>query len=133
MENAFGKLNFNGFLRFVSPRLCVSAVCLFALSLAAFAQAEIAPAPAAPRPVKIPNVQEKTLPNGLKIVVVERKNVPLVTAQLLIRNGANREKEQLAGVADMTASLLLKGTKTRTATQIAEEMEFLGGNKRQAR
>jgi len=93
----------------------------------AFAQ-EQPPAPSAPRPVKIPAVQEKTLPNNLKIVVVERKNIPLVTASLLVRSGANVEDDAVAGVADMTASLLLKGTKTRTATRIAEEMEFLGGN-----
>lgn len=86
------------------------------------------PAPSAPRSVTIPNVVEKTLPNGLKVVVVERKNVPLVTASLLIKSGANAEDEALAGVADMTASLLQKGTKTRNATQIAEQIEFLGGD-----
>ncbi len=36
--------------------------------------------------------------------------------------------DKFAGLADMTASLLTKGTKTRDATQIAEEMEFLGGS-----
>ncbi|MGI8639859.1 MAG: M16 family metallopeptidase [Pyrinomonadaceae bacterium] len=92
------------------------------------AQTETPPAPSAPRAVKIPAVQEKELPNGLKIVVVERKNVPLATVSLLVKSGANVEDEALAGVADLTASLLLKGTKTRSATQIAEEMEFLGGN-----
>ena len=85
------------------------------------------PPPAAPRPVKVPDVQEKTLPNGLRVAVVERKNVPLVTATLLVKSGANSEGEK-AGLADLTASLLLKGTKTRNATQIAEEIEFLGGD-----
>ena len=104
--------------------MCVSVMSFSSLT---FAQ-EMPPAPAAPRPVKIPGVQEKSLPNGLKIVVVERKNVPLVTASLLVKSGAENENEAAAGVADMTASLLLKGTKTRTATQIAQDMEFLGGN-----
>lgn len=111
-----------------SLRLLLSAICLSSFVLNAFAQTELPPAPSAPPTVKIPAVQEKTLPNGLKVVVVERKNVPLVTASLLVKSGANAEDEAQAGVADMTASLLLKGTKTRTATQIAEEMEFLGGN-----
>lgn len=85
------------------------------------------PPPSAPRPVKIPAIQETKLPNGLRVVVVERKNVPLVQATLLIKTGAAQEGEK-AGLADLTASTLLKGTKTRTATQIAEQIEFLGGN-----
>lgn len=85
------------------------------------------PPPSAPRPVQIPKVNEFKLPNGLRVAVVERKNVPLVSVQLLVRSGANREGEK-AGLANMTADLLLKGTKTRTATQIAEEIEFLGGD-----
>lgn len=126
-ENSF-RLDSKNLLRNFSLRLCVSAVCLLSIASTSFAQTETPPAPSAPPTVKIPAVPEKTLPNGLKIVVVERKNVPLVTASLLIRSGANSEDEAQAGVADMTASLLLKGTKTRTATQIAEQMEFLGGN-----
>jgi len=98
----------------------------FAICIPAFAQ-EKPPAPAAPRSVKIPAIQEKTLPNKLKVAVVTRKNVPLVTVELLVRSGANMEDQKEAGLADMTASLLTKGTKTRNATQIAEEMEFLGG------
>ena len=86
------------------------------------------PEPSAPKSVKIPAVKAKTLPNKLQVVVVERKNVPLVTVQLLIKSGAGNERESKAGLADMTASLLTKGTTTRTATQIAEQMEFLGGS-----
>ena len=93
----------------------------------AIAQQEQPPAPAAPRSIKIPAVQTQKLPNGLEIAVAERKNVPLVTVSLLMRNSgaAGEEKD---GLANTTAALLTKGTKTRTATQIAEDMEFLGGN-----
>ncbi len=93
---------------------------------AAFAQ-ENPPAPAAPKSVNIPAVKERKLPNGLTVAVVERRRVPLVTVQLLVKSGAEREEDAKAGLANMTASLLTKGTKTRTATQIAEQMEFLGG------
>jgi zinc protease len=94
----------------------------------AFAQTETPPAPSAPKTVKVPAVKEKTLPNGLKVAVIERKNVPLVTIQLLVKSGASSEDITEAGLANMTAALLTKGTKTRTATQIAEQMEFLGGS-----
>lgn len=86
------------------------------------------PAPSAPKAVSVPAVKEKKLPNGLMVAVVERKNVPLVTVQLLIKNGAQMDGFKKEGLANMTADLLTKGTKTRTATQIAEQMEFLGGS-----
>ncbi len=54
---------------------------LAVLCVSSFSQ-EQPPAPASPRTVKIPSVQEKTLPNNLKVAVVTRKNVPLVTVQL---------------------------------------------------
>ena len=86
------------------------------------------PVPSAPKSVKIPAVQEKTLKNDLKVAVIERKNVPLVTVQLLVKSGAQNESMDKAGLADMTASLLTKGTAKRSATDIAEQIEFLGGS-----
>jgi zinc protease len=86
------------------------------------------PEPASPKSVKVPQVKEFVLKNGLKVAVVERKAVPLVTVQLLLRSGAETEDAEKAGLADMTATLLTKGTKTRSATQIAEQMEFLGAS-----
>ncbi len=102
------------------------ALCLLGFSV--FAQLETPPAPSAPKSVSVPAVKESKLPNGLTVAVVERKNLPIVTVQLLIKSGAEREDFEKAGLANMTASLLTKGTKTRTASQIAEEMEFLGGS-----
>ncbi|MGI8468361.1 MAG: M16 family metallopeptidase [Pyrinomonadaceae bacterium] len=96
--------------------------------LVASAQTETPPAPSAPRPLQVPEIKSKTLANGLQVVSVERKNVPLVTVTLMIESGANAEGEKQSGLADMTASLLTKGTTTRTATQIAEQAEFLGAD-----
>ena len=85
------------------------------------------PAPSAPREVKIPAVKNSQLPSGLKIAVVERRNLPLVTVSLLV-NYAGAVAESKDGLANATAALLTKGTKTRSASQIAEQIEFLGGN-----
>jgi zinc protease len=84
------------------------------------------PEPGSPRAVTVPKISETTLPNGLRIIVVERKSVPLVSVNLMLGAGARSESRKLAGLTDMTASLLTKGTKTQTATQIAEQTEFLG-------
>lgn len=93
----------------------------------AFAQVETTPPmPAAPRPVQIPKPVEKTLANGLRVIVIEKKGVPLVAARLLIRNGGEADPANLPGLADTTASLLSKGTTTRSAEEIARGVEALG-------
>jgi zinc protease len=91
------------------------------------APVETPPPPAAPRSVNIPKSDETTLKNGLRIVVIEDHDVPLVSAQLLVKNGGEIDPTRLSGLADMTASLLTKGTKTRSAPEIAQQMEALGG------
>ncbi len=95
---------------------------------AALAAQEPIPEPGAPRIFAAPKVLEKSLGNGLTVAVVERKNVPLVTVRLMIRAGAKNETLETAGLADLTAALAAKRTRTRTANQIAEQMEFLGGS-----
>jgi zinc protease len=86
------------------------------------------PPPAPPRSASIPKPVEQTLPNGLRVIVIERSESPLVSAQLVIKNGGEVDPPELAGLADMTANLLTKGTQTRDATKIANEIESLGGS-----
>ena len=86
------------------------------------------PPPAAPRSVQFPTPVEQTFPNGLRVVIIERSGYPLVAAQVLIKNGGEVDPPELAGLADMTANLLTKGTQSRDATRIAEEIESLGGS-----
>src|SRR5438094_932128 len=98
-------------------------------AVASFAQTPQAtpPPPTAPRSVTFPKPVEKTLPNGLRVIVVQRSELPLVTAQLLIKSGGEVDPADQSGVADMTAALLTRGTTTKSATQIAEAIEALGG------
>lgn len=86
------------------------------------------PPPATPRSVTLPKPVEETLPNGLRLIIIERRETPLIAAQLLIKNGGEADPAELSGVADMTANLLTKGTQTRDATKIAQEIESLGGS-----
>src|SRR5687768_13300578 len=105
-------------------------IVLLSSSLVAFAQTPQAtpPPPAPPRSGTFPKPVEETLPNGLRVIVIQRSESPLVTAQLLIKNGGEVDPSELAGLADMTANLLTKGTQSRDATQIAQEIESLGGS-----
>ncbi len=106
---------------------------LLLLLLASFAtgfavEIEGIPRPAAPRPAEILVPKEKTLANGLRVIVVERPGVPLLTAEFIVRSGSEIDPEKLAGTAKFTASLLTQGTENRTAPQIASEVESLGAS-----
>ena len=116
-------------LRTIAPSFLIS-VAIALLSVTSFAQAPQAtpPPPQPPRSVTIPKPVEKTLANGLRVIVVQRSEMPLVTAQLVVKSGGEVDPSDEAGVADLTASLLTRGTSTRSATQIAEAIEALGGS-----
>jgi zinc protease len=106
-------------------------VCLFvtpAVSGQSPAPQATPPPPAPPRSVSFPKPVEKTLSNGLRVIVIERPSAPLVAAQLIIKNGGEVDPPELAGLSNMTADLLTKGTAKRTATEIAEAIEALGGS-----
>ena len=119
--------------KFLAPlqRLCVILLFFVALLVAdVSAQTPQAtpPPPAPPRSGTFPKPVEETLPNGLRVIVIERRETPLISAQLLIKNGGEVDPPELAGLADMTANLLTKGTQTRDATKIAQEVESLGAS-----
>ncbi|MEG3082801.1 pitrilysin family protein [Sphingomonas sp. PB2P12] len=85
------------------------------------------PAPAAPIAPTIPQPVELRLANGMRVVTVERHDLPIVTAYLVTAGGAATDPANRSGVSSLSAGLLTKGTKTRSATQIARAIEGLGG------
>jgi zinc protease len=85
------------------------------------------PPPSETHPVVFSQPQETRLENGLRVIVVERPGLPLLAAELLVRNGAEVDPTDRAGCASMTGSLLTKGTDKMSAPQIASAMESLGG------
>jgi zinc protease len=84
------------------------------------------PAPSAPRDPKLPQPVEKTLDNGLRVIVVPKHDIPLVAARLMIKAGAAADPAGRDGLAQLTATVLTQGTKNRTAEQIARGVEALG-------
>ncbi len=85
------------------------------------------PAPGVPKDVTFPNYFESRLPNGLKVIVYEDHTLPLVSVNMVAYGGAAFDGDY-PGLADMTAELLTKGTATRSANDIVDEIEFLGGS-----
>src|ERR1051325_5613589 len=76
---------------------------------------------------KLPPVFETKLPNGMTVVLVEDTRFPLVSARLNFQAGSKFDPKDTPGLAEATATLLNEGTKTRTAKQISEETDSLGG------
>ncbi|MDQ6647455.1 MAG: insulinase family protein [Pseudomonadota bacterium] len=86
------------------------------------------PAPGPAPQVHVPTPSVQTLANGLRVISVRRAELPLVTAQLMLRSGGEMDPPGKAGLADLTANLLIKGAAGRTAPQIAAAAEALGGS-----
>lgn len=68
------------------------------------------------------------LPNGLQVVVVPTSRLPLVDFRLVARAGSVNDPTGKEGLARLTAELLTQGAGKRTARQIAEDIEFVGGS-----
>jgi zinc protease len=96
------------------------------LAVTAFAEQTTPPPPGPPRAANIPTPADNTLANGLRVIVIPKQGVPLVAARLLIKTGGEADPADKAGLADMTASLLTKGTTTKSAEEIARGVEALG-------
>ena len=69
----------------------------------------------------------QTLPNGLQVVVVLHHEQPAVTMRLLIRAGGSSDPKDKLGLARLAASLLDQGTTTKSAQEMADAIDFIGG------
>ncbi len=73
-------------------------------------------------------IQKFELANGLRVLVREDARLPLVSMTAVFRGGLLAETPQTNGITQLMAKVLLKGTKTRTAEQIADTIEAVGGS-----
>jgi predicted Zn-dependent peptidase len=79
-----------------------------------------------PPAVTLPPTTERTLPNGLRLLVVEQHELPLADVVLVVGTGGEADPPNRSGVATLTADLLTEGTATRSSLQIADQTSFLG-------
>src|SRR4030065_449234 len=78
--------------------------------------------------IKLPTYQKFTLGNDLTLLVMENKKLPLVNFRLVLKAGSVYDPLGKEGLADLTATLIRKGTNTKSFEQISEEIEFVGGS-----
>src|SRR5947207_2118210 len=74
------------------------------------------------------DIQKLELSNGLRLLVREDRRLPLIAMGAVFRSGLLAETPQTNGITRLMAKVLLKGTKTRTAEQIANQIEAVGGS-----
>ncbi len=85
----------------------------------------------APGPVPVlhaPQITAHVLENGLKVLLVQKRDLPLLSARVVIRSGSAADPEQSSGLAGFMAELLKYGTATMSAVQVADEVETLGSH-----
>lgn len=82
---------------------------------------------AAPVGVKVPAHQRFVLPNGLTILLVPKKDVPMIAFSGFVRGGAAADPENKPGVGSLVAGLLDRGAGKRNAFEFADALEGVGG------
>ncbi len=78
--------------------------------------------------VRVPAHERLELENGTTLILLPRREVPLLACQVLLRGGAGADRPRLPGVASLVAALLEKGAGRRDAYAFAEAVEGAGGS-----
>lgn len=77
--------------------------------------------------LKLPQYKKVKLKNGMTVLLMEQHEVPVISFNFIMRSGSVADPAGKEGLASLTAELLRKGTKTRTADQLSNELDFIGG------
>jgi predicted Zn-dependent peptidase len=86
------------------------------------------PALGAPPRLNLPEIQKRTLSNGLAVWLVESHEVPLVQINLLLKAGAGDDPVGKFGLASLAAAMLDEGAGSRNALDLADAVDFLGAS-----
>lgn len=77
--------------------------------------------------LKLPQYKKVKLKNGMTLLLMEQREIPLISFNIIVKTGSTADPAGREGVASLVAELLRKGTKTRSADQISAELDFIGG------
>src|SRR3990172_6871093 len=78
--------------------------------------------------IEVPSYKKETLENGLTVLLMEYHKLPLIEVRLIVKGGTSYDPKGSEGLASLTAGLLRKGTATKSATQISDAIDFIGGS-----
>lgn len=113
-------------------RRVLALVALVAAVAPASAQDRPWPSERPPRPLParestFPDYQMRTLENGLQVVTVLHHEQPVISMRMIVRAGAAQDPRDRTGLADLAASLLDQGSAGKSAKQVQDEIDFMGG------
>jgi zinc protease len=86
------------------------------------------PKPGQARALQLATPLSETLPNGLTLILSERRGLPMVAANLVLKTGSDANPLDKSGLANFVAAMLDEGTSTRSSLQIADEVAQLGAS-----
>ena len=78
--------------------------------------------------LKLPSHEKVTLKNGMTVLLMEKRGVPMVSFAAIVKSGSTADPEGQEGLASITAGLLRKGTAKRSAQKFAEDLDFIGAS-----
>jgi zinc protease len=76
--------------------------------------------------LKLPPHEKITLKNGMTVLLMEKRGVPMVSFAAIVKAGSSADPVGLEGLASTAAGLLRKGTTKRSAQKFAEDLDFIG-------
>src|SRR4030095_16651496 len=86
------------------------------------------PKGSAAKPLQLATPQTATLSNGLTLILSERRGLPVVAANLVLKTGSDANPLDKPGLANFVSAMLDEGTATRNSLQIADEVAQLGAS-----
>lgn len=81
-----------------------------------------------PPTLTLPPITERRLENGLRVIYMSKRDVPLVQINLVVKVGASMDPDSRPGLASMTAAMLDEGAGGRSALELSEEIDYLGAS-----
>lgn len=74
----------------------------------------------------LPTIEKHKLSNGLNVWMVRHSELPIISMNMVVNSGSTADPQNRAGLASMTASLMDDGTKTRSAVEVANQLQSIG-------
>lgn len=102
----------------------VSCVMLTAQSVDRSKPPVLGPTPS----LKVNAIQKFTLTNGLRVFVYEKKEVPIIQMNLVVKAGSVNEPAEKLGLAGLTANMMDEGAAGKSSLQLSDEIDFLGAD-----
>ncbi|MHC4138858.1 MAG: M16 family metallopeptidase [Planctomycetota bacterium] len=111
-------------LKFTKPCFCH---CVFVITLTLFTILVNDEHLSGEGNVESMKYRKATLANGLRVIMVEHHELPVVAIELLVKAGSVHESREKPGLAHIVTQLLREGTRTKGSLGISEEIDFIGG------